>query len=143
MSNIVMLDGRQFKSSKELLAYCNSQYELLQMSTHQIKTLQEEVLHLQQLLAATTPLVGENVVQIYNKPLEHAIIEAQITLLGNNAMVRPLSLDEIKMLDVLIKNKFLCEEKMIPETARKKKKEYSDSELISIAKTQSEDGSGG
>jgi hypothetical protein len=140
MADIITLDGRKFKSNQELLAYTNAQYLALQAASDKIKKLEEEVTHLQQLLAATTPLIGDNKVEIYNKPIEQAVVEAQIQLLSKRALEKELTLEEVKTLDLLIKNKKLCEDGKTLETKKRKKKEYTDAELIEMAKPENTNG---
>lgn len=136
MADIITLDGRKFKSNQELIAYSNAQYLALQAAADKIKKLEEEITHLQQLLASSTPLVGENKVEIYQKPLEQAVVEAQIQILSKRALEKELTLEEVKTLDLLIKNKKLCEDGKTLEKKTKKRKEYTDAELIEVAKSE-------
>jgi hypothetical protein len=134
VGDIITLDGRKFKDNNDLLAYTNAQYLSLQVASEKIKKLQEEITHLQQLLAAAVPLVGENKVEIYVKPLEQAVVEAQIQILSKRAMEKELTLEEVKVLDLLIKNKKLCEDGKTLEPKKKKRKEYTDAELVEVAR---------
>jgi len=134
MADIITLDEKKFKSVKELLAYSNAQFIALQAASDKIKNLEQEVTHLQLMLAETVPLVGDSKVEIYNKSLEQSIIEAQITIISNRALQKELTLEEIKALDLLIKNKKICEETKTLKSDNRKKKDYTEAELIQKAR---------
>jgi DNA-binding transcriptional regulator/RsmH inhibitor MraZ len=105
-AQIITLAGA-FKTQKDLQEYCDSQFVAMRAAIEKIKSLQDEVTHLQQLLASTTPLISdENTTRIIVTP-EAALVDAQIQLLQRAAMTRQMSLEEVKTLDLLIKNKRL------------------------------------
>lgn len=138
MAEIVTLSGT-YKSSKELKEYCNAQYIALQGAVEKIKKLEEEITHLQQLLATTTELVTSPKVEKIIKTPELAIVEAQIEILQNRALQKELTLEEVKVLDLLIKNKRLLtgEATTIEGEKKKVKNQYTEAELVALAKKDS------
>lgn len=138
MAKLIVLD-KEFKNTKDLVAYCNSQYIALQGATEKIKKLEEEITHLQQLLASTTQLLNDpNVSKIIKSP-ELAICEAQLEILQNRALQKELTLEEVKTLDLLVKNKRLLTGESTTIDGSSKKKKYndvSDAELVAIAKIE-------
>lgn len=137
MSNIIKLPeiGKEFKTIKELSEYSTAQFYALQGAVEKIQKLQEEISHLQTLLASTTSLIEDNNVSSIIKSPELAIVEAQINLLTNRAIRQELTLEEVKILDLLVKNKRLLsdESTTIEGKTAKPKKEYSEAQLISLA----------
>lgn len=134
MADIITLAGT-FKSQKELQAYADAQYLALKGAHEKIKKLEEEVTHLQTMLAANTALIEDSRVERLIKTPELAIIEAQIQILQNRAMQKELTLEEVKTLDLLIKNKkLLSDEPTAINGSAKKKRTYTDAELIEKAK---------
>lgn len=86
----------------------------------------QEVQHLMELLAGMTPVVGE-----VNKLMpsdEEVIADLQLKSLKASALVRDLTLDEVKRMDLLVKNKRLAQgaattidgqaKKLLPNTDR-------------------------
>lgn len=133
MADIITLGGT-FKNSKELQAYADAQYLALKSANEKIKKLEEEITHLQQMLASTTTLIDNPVQKIIKTP-ELGIIEAQIQILQNRAMQKELTLEEVKVLDLLIKNKkLLNDEPTTIQGEKKKKREYTDAELVERAR---------
>jgi hypothetical protein len=133
MAEIITIDGKKFKSNKELVAYTNAQYLALQASVEKINKLEEEITHLQQMLASMTPLVGKTE-RIIKSP-ELCIVEAQIDILQNRALQKELTLEEVKVLDLLIKNKkLLSNEPTTINGTAKHKKDYSEDELLKLAR---------
>ena len=121
----------------ELQEYSKQQYVALQAALKKIKDLEAEVAHLQELLIATTPLVEKIIVSP-----EEALIENQIKLLeeqfrGKN---QNLTLEETKILDLLLKNKKLLQEqdKTIQGKSKPVPKVSSFDDLLKIAATPDE-----
>lgn len=136
MANIVVLGGK-FKSTAELQKYSDAQFLAIQSALEKIKKLEEEITHLQQLLAETTQLIG-NVTKTIKSP-ELAVCEAQIELLQNRALTKELTLEEVKTLDLLIKNKRLLSgdpTTIEGKRVKKPKVDYSEAELVKIASQQ-------
>lgn len=129
-SNIVTLAGR-FATNKDLQKYCDTQFLALQSAAEKIQRLQVEIEHLQGLLAGQSPSIE----RLLKSP-ELAICEAQIGMFQNRALIKELTLEEVKILDLLVKNKLLLsgQATTIEGTTKKKsKEEYSEAELIKIA----------
>jgi len=135
MSNVIKLTeiGKVFESQKELSNYCTAQYVALEAAAAKIKTLTEEVEHLQKLLATSTKLIGDSEVTSVIKSPELALVEEQILKMATTTK-NLLTLEEVKILDLLIKNKNLLSGEATTIEARKKpKKEYTEAQLISLA----------
>lgn len=134
MSDIV-LDFKTFKNTKELSEYATAQFLALQSAVEKITELQKKVHHLEELLKSSQPIIGENSVERIIKSPELAIVEAQINLLTQRALTRELQLEEVKTLDILIRNKQLLSDQptTIPGESKPKKKP-SEAQLISIAR---------
>lgn len=136
MADIITLSGK-YKTTKDLILYCDAQYVALNGSIEKIKKLEDEVKHLQELLASTTPLIGDSKVEILLKSPELTICEIQIELLQNRAMQKELSLEEVKTLDLLIKNKrLLSGDPSMIESDKKKTKPLTKQELVAVARIE-------
>jgi DNA replicative helicase MCM subunit Mcm2 (Cdc46/Mcm family) len=96
-----------FQDDLQLREYCNKQYQLLSQSKEIILSLQREVKHLKSLLESSNHLVNSTP-ELIIKSTEQAICEVQIEKLREVAMERPLTLEETKRLDLLVKNLLLC-----------------------------------
>jgi hypothetical protein len=137
MATIIALGG-EFASVKELKQYSDAQYVALQGATEKIKKLEEEITHLQTLLVSTTSLIeNPNKISVIKSP-EQAIVEAQIEILQNRALTKELTLEEIKALDILIKNKRLLagDPTTIEGKDKKPKREYTEAELVRVARIE-------
>lgn len=101
---LIKTKAGDFKSFKELQEFCDKQYETLQNALGQIKVLHDENKHLKVLLnsISSSPEDGQ-ISTIVKSPAEY-ICETQIEALNALALTRLLSLDEVKKLDLLIKN---------------------------------------
>lgn len=127
-----------FKSVKDLITYTDAAYLTIKSANDRIKQLENEVHHLQQLLAETTPLIEDsNVAKIIKSP-ELVICEAQIQILQNRALQKELTLEEVKTFDLLVKNKkiLLGEAPLDGSSKRKPKQVYSDEALIQLAQIE-------
>lgn len=90
--------------------YSDAQYRtlvVLQKENHQLK---EEIDHLKQLLASSSPLITSPTVKI-TVPTEQLICEIQINMLQDKAKDRELTLEETKRLEILIKSLYLIKDK--------------------------------
>lgn len=130
MADIIQLaSGRQFKNIRELQEFCEMQFIALTMSNETIKHLEEKVKHLEELLDATVKT------EIIIKSPEQGLVENQIErycVIGNQ---RQLTAEEVKSLDVLIKNKLLLSgEATTINGDTKQKKKLTPAELTLIAK---------
>lgn len=136
MSDIIDLAQRfKEKTKTELKEYAEQQYKALVSATSKIKELEDEVAHLKALLVSSVPMLVEDDVQKIIKLPEEVVIETQIAILQNRALQgRELTLEEVKTLDLLIKNKkLLSGEATTIVQDRKPKKSYSEAELVHIA----------
>lgn len=140
MADIIYINeiSKQFKTIDELKNYCSAQYMALQSAAEKITQLQEKVSHLEGLLISS---VDDNAVSKIIKTPELAICEAQIGILQNRALQKELTLEEVKTLDLLIKNKrLLSGESTTIDGSKKPKREMSEAQLISIARTEKKNG---
>jgi hypothetical protein len=99
--------AEKFKDESDLRAYCNKQYESLKQAKDIIQHLQSEVKHLKELLASSANTINSKP-ELIIKSIEQTICEVQIEKLRESAMERPLTLEETKRLDLLVKNLLLC-----------------------------------
>lgn len=119
------------KSKKDIIAYANAQFAALQASVDQLKKYEEEIHHLKRLLDC-------NVAPIIKSP-ELCMVEHQLGRLQEFSNQRPLTPEEIKSLDTLIKNKLLLSGQATTIAGEaKKKKDIPEAVLISIAKKESQ-----
>lgn len=110
---------------------------LNQFNNSLMKKLEEkdaEISHLKQLLlSGSTPIIGsEGLVQA---SVELQMIESQLRKLQEDTMLRSMTLDDVKRLDLLIKNKNLLEAKptSIEGKSKTPAKEKSKTELLQTA----------
>lgn len=128
MDNLITLaSGKEFRTLKELASYANSLYLITEIATEKIKELEQKLRHSEDLLLST------QVIPII-KSQEQCIVEKQIADLSNISMQRLLTTEEIKSLDILIKNKLLLsgQATTIPGDV-KKKRDLPIKELTLIA----------
>ena len=116
-------------TKQDLIAFTTGAYATAVTALKDNKLLQEKVKHLEELLK--TP------VETLIKTPEQATIENQIGRFTELAMARQLTNEEIKSLDILIKNKMLLsgQATTIPGEV-KRKKALTDSELITLARIE-------
>jgi regulator of replication initiation timing len=146
--NIATMAG-EFKDMKELQAYCDAQYVQLDSALKRVHELELEVAHLKELLSGAVPLVEphteatavaktvqpEQKVDLVVRSDEQTICEVQINMLKSTAMNRPLTLEETKRLDLLVKNLSLikAQQAAIPADYSKLPPNVSAADLIAIA----------
>lgn len=99
MSDVV--DINQVKEEKDWKSYCEHLFKSLQNSNAQLQAAQSEIVHLKQLLESLTP-------KFVAPSNETIICEIQIKRLHDESLTRPLTLEETKRLDLLIKNLYLA-----------------------------------
>lgn len=131
--DIVTLSGK-FKTYSDLHQYTNQQYLALQAAAEKISKLEAEVSSLQKQLNA--PIQTDQNVSRIIVTAEEGICEQQINILQDRSFQRELTLEEIKKLDLLIKNKRLIKEQatMIPGDVKKPDpKNYSNAQLVQLA----------
>lgn len=124
---ITLASGKEFRTLKELQKYADSLYLVLEIANEKVKELEEKVKHSEDLLLST------QVVPII-KTQEQCIVDKQIDDLNKLSMNRSLTTEEIKSLDILIKNKLLLsgQATTIPGQVLKRK-EMTLKELTFIA----------
>jgi len=126
--------SRKFENFEELKKYSDKQYSALVKAHDTITRLQEEIKHLQGLIAATQPLIGENETTVVVKSSEQTICEMEIEKLKATSMNRSLTLEETKRLDLLVKNLLLCKGQYKDiEPPYKKQQPLSAEKLLEIA----------
>lgn len=126
--------------------------EIKQLQLHNIglsetinKLLQEleqkssEIRHLQDMLTKTVPIIGEITPMVISD--EEVIAEYQLKALKSTAMIRDLTLDEVKRFDLLVKNKRLAQGNVTTIEGQKNlPKELTKDQLILIASNTKKDG---
>lgn len=124
----------EFATAADLQDYCNKQYIALTKSIEEIKKLTEEVNHLKSLLQSVE---SEYPVERVIISKEEALIDSQIDLIASRAIgISELTLEDVKKIDLLYKNKALLKEQGRTIAAVKKKppnSSLSNAELIQIA----------
>lgn len=133
-----LIDLTKYSTMEELKRYTEAQYFALESAASKIKSLEDEVKHLQELLSAMTPSLDDHQVERVIKSPELCIVEAQISLMTQRALSLPLTLEDTKQLDLLIKNKRLLsgESTTIDGAKKPQKKQISDADLIKIARIE-------
>lgn len=134
MDNIITL-YKECKSEKERQEFVIKQHSTLSTLIEKNKQLEEQVAHLKEMLTEAMPLISTE--KIIVTP-EEALIDQQIKILNDRSLGRELTLEDIKKLDLLIKNKnILKEETKTIEAAsysiKKNNTNFSKAELIQIA----------
>lgn len=115
------------KSITDLAKKYKSDIEMMD----RLEKLEEENKRLKALLKASTSTTPLNSKVMLVDSQEEVIIAAQINLLEQKSQQRELVLDEVKCLDILIKNKFLIEEAK-SKKSKKAEIDISDDKLIAV-----------
>lgn len=140
MGNIIELCN-QFKTDVEKNQFLVKQHETILSLTNENKRLIEEVEHLKTLLVASAPILNPTTRVILTP--EEALIEQQIELIQNRSYNAELTLEDVKKLDLLLKNKKLSKEQNVSlqgESKKVDKKNYTNAELILLASSKSPEG---
>ena len=127
----------QFKTKMEKERFIEQQHNTILTLTAQKNKLQAEVDHLKELLLGSTQLLApeQPVERIIVTP-EEALIESQISILQNRSLGTELTLEDVKKLDLLLKNKNLIkasDPSIKAESKKVDKQSLSHAELIQIA----------
>lgn len=113
--------------SKELQDYANAQYQQIEHLKKENDKLVEKITHLESVLSTvvqkSTRLAPEEVICI-----------EQIEILKRASMVRELSLDEVKRLDLLVKNLRLIREQSTQVIDTKDYTKVEEHDLLAIAR---------
>lgn len=142
MSNIVDISElhKSFKDEVEKNAFLSKQHETILILTSEKKQLKAEIEHLKELLITSTQLLEPKVERIIITP-EEAVIESQIQILQNRALAEELTLEDVKKLDLLLKNKNIIKTQISTikgESKKVDKKNLSSAELLQIAASKPE-----
>ncbi len=140
-SNIVSV-LKDFKDFVELKKYAESQYLTIAQLQHQVKQLEEENNNLKRdivkfnkdLFVPAAP----NLVKIEITP-EESIVTEQIFYMQHESAKRPLSLEEVKKLDLLVKNLKLIKDQPTTIIAEAPRREIPEAQLLEIAERKLED----
>lgn len=129
MSDNITTLYKEFKSDVEKQAFIKVQYELIANLTEKVKNQEEEIVHLKDLLVSSA---GKTSVIIVTP--EQALIDDQIRLIRERSIGIELELEDVKKLDLLLKNQSLIK-KVEPDTfdAKFKKLGIPNSDLLAIA----------
>lgn len=126
----------EFKTEMEKKSFVEQQHKTITALITKNKLLEEEVKHLKDLLLTITPVAGDNVVQkIIITPAE-ALIERQVFMIQSYGLEKELTLEEVKKLDLLLKNlKILKDQNTTIQNspAKYENKHLSSAQLIQIA----------
>lgn len=130
-----------FSSEQDLKEYCDKQFEIINKIASENLKLKEEIDHLKFVLSSQTEIVNleNNVVKLVVSK-EQALIESQIQLLNNRYQGKDITLEDTKILDLLLKNLNIIKNNQ-PKTikAASKKLPTSIDDLSKIASTQIEE----
>lgn len=129
MSEIISIDDlkKQYSDklkTKELREYVQSQQKLIENLLAENKSLKEKLSHLEQLLTSNVTKSSQ----------EEIICIEQIEILKSKSASRELSLDEVKRLDLLIKNLRLAREQSTEVITTTDYSEVKEADLVAIAR---------
>lgn len=127
-----------FKTEVERQQFITKQHEAISQLLVQNRALSAEVEHLKTLLTSTV-LIEHPTVTI-EKSLEELLIDTQIGLIKLRGMSE-LTLEDVKKLDLLLKNKSLIKSQDVSIQAESKKldkKHYTNAELIKLASVKND-----
>lgn len=133
MSNIISLDElkkqmQETLSSEDWKVFSNTQMEQLQTYSREISILKQKNLQLEHLLKQKTPLLLQEL-----DPAEVICIQ-QIDRLHHASQIRELGLEEVKRLDLLVKNlKLIREESTI--VVNNRQDTLKEVDLVAIIKS--------
>lgn len=129
--NVIQLsNGMEFRTQRELLAYANTQYLAMHAMLEKVKELESKNKHLEEMLESSAVIA-------VIKTADEVIVEEQILKLRTISQSRQMTNEEIKSLDILIRNRLLLsgQATTIPGQ-EKKKKDLSPAQLTLIAKKE-------
>jgi hypothetical protein len=129
MSDIINISSlnKEFKTTAENQQFIEAQLKTIKSLMNKNKLLEEEIVQLRQMLSVPT------VEKVIVTP-EQALIEDQILIIQNRSYLQELSLEDVKKLDLLLKNKLLIK-RADPKTVDGKSsyQKMSDTQLLEIA----------
>jgi hypothetical protein len=132
MSDIASIDDLKDQyidklKTKELREYANNQNKIIEKLSEENKKLKEQ-LESKKLVVAT-PI-----------STEESICIEQIEILRSKSLGRELSLDEVKRLDLLVKNLRLAREQSTEVISSADYSDIKEAELVAIARGSAEEG---
>lgn len=113
--------------------YIEAQNNTLIKLQQELESKQNEINHLKAMLDSMVPVLETQ--KEFNRPItdEEAICITQLSMLKKDAMTRPLTIDEVRILDTLVKNLRLLQGASTENTAPVKLKDVTQSKLLEIA----------
>lgn len=125
---------QDFQGDLEKQEYIRKQYEVILSLSEKNKALEIEVAHLKTLLINQVPVLAP-VQSIIITP-EEGLIESQLKILSERAYTHELTLEEMKKVDLLLKNKKLISQKddSIDVSPKLEARNLPRAELIQIAR---------
>lgn len=136
MSDVIEIFN-EFKNKIEKEQFVTKQHDTIESLKAKNLQLEQEVTHLKKMLMDSVPLLPQeaSVQKIILTP-EEALIESQLKILEERSYGSELTLEEVKKLDLLIKNKNIIKDQnkvLQGESKKISKKNYSNAELIALA----------
>ena len=143
MSNVIDLVQvfKTFKNDREKQEFLEAQFNVMLDFQKKIKTLEEENKHLKELLEKNVPSVNLSLPIIITP--EEFLIDSQIAILearGRQKSVE-LTLEEVKKLDLLLKNKKMIKDgkETNNKSSKPTKGKFSTKELALIASSKKDE----
>lgn len=135
MSNIIDIEDlrkafNEKMSTEQWMSFAEKQTDIIESYQSKIKDLQQKCTHLENLL-----------MNQYAKPLssEEVICLQQIEKLSEVSAARQLTLEEVKRLDLLVKNLKLIREESTIIVNNKRSDSLKEADLVAIAKSSTAD----
>jgi phosphopantetheine adenylyltransferase len=122
------------KKAKDIQAFAEKQQQLIQELIKQKKELEEKVSHLETLLVSTT-LPSSH--KQYSP--EEIVCVKQLEILADKSKQRELSLDEVKKLDILVKDLRLIREQSTQVIHTADYRDVKEMDLVAIARNSTEE----
>lgn len=140
MTNVIDVTEifKTFKNDKEKQKFLEAQFEAVLELQRKIRTLEEENLHLKTLLATNVPSLNIPLPIIISP--EEYLIDKQISILEERGRISAdpeLTLEEVKKLDLLLKNKKIIKDgKEVIKIEKVTKGKLTNKELALIASSK-------
>ena len=131
--------SQQYQESSDLQEYCDAQAKTIIEISKKLKALQDENLHLKQMLESSVPLIKtpNNLPSLVAKNDEEAIARQQLFLLKQTSQQRELTLEECRKSEIYAK--ILNTLKSQPKTFESQAQDIPMDELLKIAQNGSDD----
>lgn len=131
-TNIIDL-FHQYKSDTEKEAFLQQVYKNITQLIEKNTQLEDEIRHLKNLLANTTPLLNEKPVEKIVLTPEEALIDAQIEMIRSSNFANEMDLNDVKKLEILLKSKKLLKDEGKTFSGSSKLAPVSNADLLQIA----------